>query len=270
VLGEPSLSCVRRDSFTRNLFEDVSARSGTGTREVTSYNASYGVLPCFLTFCRFLFRMTLNPGKRPAGPPKSRENPEIDDDGRLKGAFSRLQRPWRVLPRARSSGPGSSPEHNARPQWMMILKISSGIRAGIRSSYARSPSWFEPLYPYYYCQGPYRGAVVLGRGKLAKIEVALSNWLVELGGYQVKLLGEQLRKDGALRPRDPRGQVCFPPLRVSDQAADVAVGIDEVRAGERALKSETEKIKPAKTAGERRSRGEGNSPAWRGGGPIGG
>jgi hypothetical protein len=25
-------------------------------------------------------------------------------------------------------------------------------------------------------QGPYRVAVVLGRGKLAKIEVALSNW----------------------------------------------------------------------------------------------
>ena len=37
-------------------------------------------------------------------------------------------------------------------------------------------------------------AVVLGRGKLARIEVALSNWLVELGGYQVKLLGEQLAR----------------------------------------------------------------------------
>ena len=72
------------------------------------------------------------------------------------------------------------------------------------------PSWFEPLYPYYcHYQGPYRVAVVLGRGKLAKIEAALSNWLIELGGYQVKLLGEQLRKDGALRPRDPRGQVRF-------------------------------------------------------------
>ena len=80
-----------------------------------------------------------------------------------------------------------------------------------------------------------------GRGKLAKIEVALSNWLIELGGYQVKLLAEQLRKDGASRPRDPLGQVRFPPLRVSDQAADVAVGIDEVRAGERALKAETAK-----------------------------
>jgi hypothetical protein len=43
------------------------------------------------------------------------------------------------------------------------------------------PSWFEPLYPYHY-QGPYRVAVVLGRGKPAKIEVALSNWLIELGG----------------------------------------------------------------------------------------
>ena len=84
-------------------------------------------------------------------------------------------------------------------------------------------------------------AVVLGRGKPAKIEVALSNWLIELGGYQVKLLAEQLRKDGASRPRDPLGQVRFPPLRVSDQAADVAVGIDEVRAGERALKAETAK-----------------------------
>jgi hypothetical protein len=58
---------------------------------------------------------------------------------------------------------------------MMILQMSSGIRAGIRSSYGRSPSWFETLYPHYY-QGAHRVAVVLGRGKLAKIEVALSNW----------------------------------------------------------------------------------------------
>jgi hypothetical protein len=88
----------------------------------------------------------------------------------------------------------------------MILKMSSGIRAGIRSSYGRSPSWFEPLYPYYhhyyyhyYCQGPDRVAVVLGRGKLAKIEVALSNWLIELGGYQVKLLSEFQTKDQMLQ-----------------------------------------------------------------------
>jgi hypothetical protein len=38
-----------------------------------------------------------------------------------------------------------------------------------------SPSILHYYY-YYYYQGPYRGAVVLGRGKLAKIEVALSNW----------------------------------------------------------------------------------------------
>jgi hypothetical protein len=35
-------------------------------------------------------------------------------------------------------------------------------------------SSFEPVSPYY--QGPYQVAVVLGRGKLAKSEVALSNW----------------------------------------------------------------------------------------------
>ena len=82
---------------------------------------------------------------------------------------------------------------------MTILKMSSGIRTGIRSTYGRSPSWFEPLYPYYY-EGPYRVAVVLGRGKLAKIEVALTKW----EEYQVKLLGEQLRKEGACRGLDIR------------------------------------------------------------------
>src|ERR1700676_591812 len=97
MVGELSLSCVRRDRFSRNLFEEVSARSGTRTKLVTTYNAAYGVLPCFLTFSTFLFRMDLNLEKRPAGPPKSMENQETADDGRLKGAFSRLQRPWRVL-----------------------------------------------------------------------------------------------------------------------------------------------------------------------------
>jgi hypothetical protein len=47
--------------------------------------------------------------------------------------------------------------------------------------------------------------------------------------------------------------------------------IEDVLGGERALKAERgKKPKPAKTAGERRRRGEGNSPAWRGGGAIGG
>src|SRR3984885_11950357 len=47
---------------------------------------------------------------------------------------------------------------------------------------------------------PYQVAVVLGRGKLAKIEVALTKW----EEYQVKLLGEQLRKEGACRGLDIR------------------------------------------------------------------
>ena len=51
----------------------------------------------------------------------------------------------------------------------------------------------EQLYPY-------QVAVVLGRGKLAKIEVALTKW----EEYQVKLLGEQLRKEGAFRGLDIR------------------------------------------------------------------
>jgi hypothetical protein len=118
-------------------------------------------------------------------------------------------------------------------------------------------------------------AVVLGRGRLTRIEVALSNWLVELGGYQVKLLGEQLAR--RMVPCGLEiGAAKFVSRRSGFQikAADVAVGIDEVRAGERALKAErAKKPKPAKTAGERRGEGnwrEGNSPAWRAGGPIGG
>ena len=51
VLGEPSLRCVRRDSFSRNLFEDVSARSGTRTKQVTSYNV---VLWCTTLFSDIL------------------------------------------------------------------------------------------------------------------------------------------------------------------------------------------------------------------------
>jgi hypothetical protein len=59
-------------------------------------------------------------------------------------------------------------------------------------------------------RGPIRVAVVLGRGKLAKTEDR--GRLIELGGYQVKLLGEQLRKDGASRPQHPPCQVGFPPV----------------------------------------------------------
>lgn len=55
LVGGLSLTCVRRDIFSRNLSEDVSARSGTRTRAVTSYNVRYGVLPCFPTFFTVLF-----------------------------------------------------------------------------------------------------------------------------------------------------------------------------------------------------------------------
>src|ERR1700722_12700723 len=90
-------------------------------------------------------RMPLKPEKRPAGPPKSGENPEIVDDVALRERFPACSAlsGWYNEPALRAPAP--SPDHNARPQWMTILKMSSGIRTGIRSTYGRSPSWFEPL-----------------------------------------------------------------------------------------------------------------------------
>lgn len=62
-------------------------------------------------------------------------------------------------------------------------------------------SWFEPISPYYYYyRGPYQVAMVLGRGKLPKIDVAPTNW----EEYQGKLLGERLRQQGACRGLDIR------------------------------------------------------------------
>jgi hypothetical protein len=103
-------------------------------------------------------------------------------------------------------------------------------------------------------------AVVLGRGKLAKIEVALSN----REEHQGKLLGERLRKEGACGGLDIRAAKFVSRLSDFEMKDRVLQCIEEVLEGQRAKKP-----KPAKTARERR-RGEGNSPAWQRGGPIGG
>ena len=144
---------------------------------------------------------------------------------------------------------------------MMILKMSSRIR----SSCGRRPVRWLAAPARAICsiliRGPYQVAVVLGRGKLAKIEVALTR----LEEYQVKLLGDQLRKEGACRGLDIRAAPAANFVsRLSEfQTKDQMLQwIEEMLAGERALKAET--------ARERRRRGEGNSPAWRRGGPIGG
>jgi hypothetical protein len=84
---------------------------------------------------------------------------------------------------------------------MMILKMSSGIRAGIRSSYGRSPSWFEPIYPYIIVLS---GALSGGRGSGKREAGEDRGGLIELGRIPVKLLGERLRKEGSCRGLDIR------------------------------------------------------------------
>jgi hypothetical protein len=115
----------------------------------------------------------------------------------------------------------------------------------------------EPLYPY-------QVAAVLGRGKLAKIEVALTKW----EEYQVKLLGEQLRKEGACRGLDIRAAKSVSRLsefRASEfQTKDrMLQWIEEVLEGQGALKAE--RAKKVKRARERR-RWEGN--CWEGNSPL--
>jgi len=85
----------------------------------------------------------------------------------------------------------------------------------------------EQLYPY-------QVAVVLERGKLAKIDVALS----KCEEYQVKLLGEQLRKEGACRGLDLRAAKFVSRLTEFQTKDQMLQWIEEVLAGERALKAE--------------------------------
>jgi hypothetical protein len=114
-------------------------------------------------------------------------------------------------------------------------------------------SSFNPLYPH---KEPYPVAVVLGRGKQAKFELARTNW----GESQGKLLGDQVRKEWACRGLDIRA-AHFVPRLSKFQASEfhtkdrMLLWSEEVLAGETA--------KPARE----RHRGEGNSPLWRRGGP---
>jgi hypothetical protein len=86
----------------------------------------------------------------------------------------------------------------------------------------------------------------------------------------VKLLGEQLRKDASrLDIRAAKLVSRLSEFQASEfqtfefQSKDQMLQwLEEVLEGERALKTEwAKKLKPAKTAGERRRRGEGNSAA---------
>jgi hypothetical protein len=79
----------------------------------------------------------------------------------------------------------------------------------------------------------------------------------------VKLLGEQLRKEGACRGLDIRAAKFISRLSEFQTKDRMLQWIDEVLAGQRAKKP-----KPAKAARDRR-RGEGKSLSSERGGPIG-
>jgi hypothetical protein len=124
-----------------------------------------------------------------------------------------------------------------------------------RPAVGRSSSG-EQLYPY-------QVAVVLGRGKLPKIDVALTKW----EEYQVKLLGEQLRKEGACRGLDIRAARSVSRLSEFQTKDRMLQWIEEVLEGQRARKAE--RAKKVKRARDRRWEGncwEGNSPGSRSGG----
>jgi len=138
-------------------------------------------------------------------------------------------------------------------------------RKETRPAVGRSRS-FDPLYPY---ERPYPVVMVLGLGKLEKIEVARTKW----EEYQVKLPGEQLRKQGACRGLDIRAAKFV--SRLSEfEASEFQTNDRMLQWSEQVLAGQGAKKPEPATAKERRRRGEGNwgegnSPLSRRGGPLG-
>jgi hypothetical protein len=209
--------------------------------------------------------MHLNPEKRPAGPPKSGKTQKIVvDDVSLAGFWFQA---LCFVPGARPSTASETTidMNNNKDDLKDVQPYPLELWPETRPAVGRSSSG-EQLYPY-------QVAVVLGRAKLAKIEVALTKW----EEYQVKLMGEQLRKEGACRGLDIRAAKFVSPLS-EFQASEFQTKdrmfewIEEVLAGQRLQKAE--RAKKAKAARERRrwegtGRREGNSPLSRRGEPIG-
>jgi hypothetical protein len=92
--------------------------------------------------------MPLNLEKRPTGPPKSGENPEIVVDGRLKGAFSRLQRPLAGATMGAPFGLRFRHQTTMDDDLENVQRYPVELWPEIRPVVGR-PSWFEPIYPYY-------------------------------------------------------------------------------------------------------------------------